>query len=158
VYTSDDTAHGSKGDEPIFMGTHKNSLDGKKRLTIPSKWREQMGAGKTLYLMPGMDTECLWVYPKGELNLKINKLRQASMGDDEAQMLARIFGGESQDAEWDSQGRVRVTDFLLEYAGLEKEVLIVGALTRFEMWAPAAYMAFMKQHRSKLKDAVRNHM
>ncbi|MFT5123192.1 MAG: MraZ protein [Kiritimatiellia bacterium] len=140
------------------MGTHKNSLDGKKRLTVPSKWREQMGAGQTLYVMPDMDVDCLRVYPKAGLNLKVSKLRNASMGDEEAQMLARIFGGESQDAEWDNQGRVRITDFLLEYAGLKKEVLIVGALTHFELWEPAAYMAYMKQHRSKLKEAIRNHM
>ena len=135
---------------PIFTGVTKASLDAKNRFTVPSRWRDSLNPNKTLYVMPGIGEgeHCLWIYPQQELQFKIAKLRQASMADTGAKVLARIFAGGTVECEWDTQGRLRLTDFLLEHARLEKEALIVGTFSRFELWEPNLY----KQYREENQD------
>jgi MraZ protein len=120
----------------MFVGEYVHNLDPKKRLTIPSVWRAQIGTPKSVYVLPDFHHHCLNVFPAGEMAHRLEKLRRHSMADRQARQFARVLGEASDLLAWDSQGRIRIKDRLLKFAGLEERVVMVGALDRFELWNP----------------------
>jgi MraZ protein len=120
----------------LFVGNFEHSLDPKRRLTIPAVWRVQAGTPPSVYVLPDFNQPCLNVYPAGEMSRKLETLRKYPMWDQNARRFSRVLGGNSELLPWDSQGRIRIKDSLLEFAGLKDRVLLVGALDRFELWSP----------------------
>lgn len=120
----------------VFVSTYVHSLDPKKRLTIPSGWRAQVGTPKSLYVLPDVDHKCLCVFPSAEMTHRIAKMRSHSIADKKARHFARVLGSQSDLVSWDSQGRIRIKDELLVFAGLVDQVTMVGAFDRFELWSP----------------------
>ncbi len=120
----------------MFVGNFTHNLDPKRRLTIPSVWRAQVGKPESVYVIPDFHKKCLGVYPAAELARKLESLRKYSMGDAKARRFARALGGNSELLAWDVQGRIRIKDALLEFAGLTEGVILVGAMDRFELWSP----------------------
>jgi MraZ protein len=120
----------------LFVGTVTHSLDPKKRVTIPSDWRELVGEPSSVYVIPDFRHRCLNVYPAREMLHKLERIRQHSMADQKAMQFARVLGEASALLKWDTQGRIRISDRQLEFAGLTDQVVMVGALNRFELWSP----------------------
>lgn len=120
----------------VFVGEFTHSLDPKKRLTIPSVWRAQVGAPKSLYVFPDFYRKCLNVFPAGEMARKLEKIRRQSMTDRKATEFASVLGSASDLVPWDSQGRIRIKDKLLRFAGLVDQVVLIGALDKFQLWNP----------------------
>ena len=118
-----------------FVGTFKHSLDSKKRLTIPSGWRD-VANDPDLFVLPGVNIKCLYVFPVQEMMRRLEKFRSVSIADAKAQQFARAFFSRACQIPWDSQGRMRVNDDLLEYAELTNQVVLVGVGNRFELWSP----------------------
>lgn len=125
----------------IFAGVFTHMLDPKRRLTIPSEWRDCVGQPNSVYVMRGMGEPYLTIYPAREMILKLDKLRQQSIANPRVRALVRALGSQSQMVTWDTQGRIRVNDELLAYARIEGEVKLVGALQYFELWSPALWTA-----------------
>jgi MraZ protein len=121
----------------LFVGEYQHSLDAKKRLTIPSEWRAQVGTPKSLFVMPDFHVRCLNVYPAGEMTHKLEKLRRHSMADKKAMEFSAVLGAASDVVSWDSQGRIRMNDKLLSFAGLTDQVILIGALDKFQLWSPS---------------------
>ena len=122
----------------MFVGEFRHTLDPKKRLTIPSVWRAQVEVPRSLYVLPDPNNRCLGLYPAREMAPKLERIRKLSMSDAKARHYARVLGRASDLVSWDSQGRIRVKDKLLEFAGLSGDVLMVGAIDRIELWNPDA--------------------
>jgi MraZ protein len=120
---------------PVFVGDYTHSLDPKKRLTIPSVWRAQVGSPKSLFVMPDFYEKCLNVFPAGEMFHKLQKFREHSLADKKAMQFASVLGSASDLVPWDAQGRIRIKDKLLEFAGLVHQVVLVGALNKFQIWS-----------------------
>ncbi len=120
----------------VFVSTFTHSLDPKKRLTIPSQWRAQVGDPKSLYVLPDVRHKCLCLFPSGEIAYRLRKMREHSIADDKARSFARVLASQSDLVSWDSQGRIRIKDALLAFAGLQNQVALVGAFDRFELWNP----------------------
>lgn len=120
----------------VFVSNFTHSLDPKKRLTIPSEWRAQVGRPQSLYVLPDINLKCLCVFPASEMMRRLENMRRHSMADKKARQFARELGSHSDLVSWDSQGRIRIKDELLELAGLTDQVVMVGALDRFELWSP----------------------
>jgi len=123
----------------LFVGHFEHSMDSKKRVTIPSEWREQVGSPKSLYVVPDMQERCLIVLPSSELLFRVERLRARSIADSDARRFARILASQSDLVAWDGQGRIRIKDHLLAYAGIEEQVIFVGALDKFELWSPVMW-------------------
>lgn len=123
-----------------FMGRHLHALDNKKRLTIPSAWRELTGEPAQLVAVPSVtsnaDERCVWIYPAREWNLRVARLRQVSSADETVRRVLRVLASRSEMLTWDAAGRLRVSDESLKHAGLTGQVLLVGAFERFELWEP----------------------
>ena len=111
-------------------------MDSKKRLTIPSDWRELVGVPKRLFVLPGVNDKCLCVYPSREMTRRLEKLRNLSIADTKGRQLARTLASRSDLVPWDTQGRIRIKDDLLEYAELINQVVLVGTFDGFELWNP----------------------
>lgn len=140
-----------------FASNFIHSLDPKKRLTIPAIWRDQVGEPKSLYVLPGLSNEkCLYVYPAQEMARRLEKFRKIGIGDKKARMFARMLASNSDLVAWDAQGRIRIKDELLAYAGIISSVKFVGAWDRFEVWAPEEYeKAVSSIDQATMEDAVR---
>ena len=120
----------------VFVNTFTHSLDDKKRLTIPSDWRELAGEPRCLIVLPGVNEPCLSVYPAREMNRRTEKIRNLSIADEQGRRFLRTLASRSDLVPWDAQGRIRIKDELLVFAGLKDEVKLVGAFECFELWSP----------------------
>ena len=141
--------------EGLFVSNFTHSLDPKKRLTIPSDWREQVGDPSALYVLPDMHESCLIAFPAREMAFRLAKMRRHSIADRKARAFARVLAAQSELVAWDSQGRIRIKDDLLNFAGLTDKVVLVGAFDSFELWSPESLDAAGGMDRDKLQDAAR---
>jgi MraZ protein len=115
----------------MFIGEYQHSLDSKNRIIIPSKIREDLGA--RFVITKGLDN-CLYVYPMNEWeNLEI-KLKTLPLTSKDARAFVRFFFSGATECEMDKQGRTTITSNLLQYAGIEKDVVIIGVSNRLEIW------------------------
>lgn len=121
----------------MFVGDFLHALDPKKRLTIPSEWRAQVGEPKNLFVLPDFHERCLNVLPAAEMAQKLERIRRHSMSDRKAMEFTRTLGAASDLVSWDTQGRVRIKDKLLEFAGITDQVKMIGAMNRFQLWSPS---------------------
>jgi len=106
-------------------------MDAKGRVIVPSRFRE--GLGERFILTKGLDN-CLFAYSSEEwLNLE-NKLKALPLANKDARAFVRFFFSGATGCETDKQGRVLIPSNLRDYAGLQKEVYIIGVSTRVEVW------------------------
>jgi len=120
----------------VFVGEFRHLLDPKKRLTIPSVWREQVGVPEQLYVLPGVNVPCLCVFPAREMARRLERIRSLSLADEKGRQFLRTLASRSDLVPWDTQGRIRVKDDLLISADLSSDVVLVGAFEYFELWSP----------------------
>ena len=139
----------------LFVNRYVHSLDPKKRLTIPSGWRAQVGEPRSLYVLPDIHQRCLCVFPAGELVKRLEKMREHSIADEKARHFARVLGSKSDLVAWDSQGRIRIKDELLNFAGLESRVVLVGAIDMFELWKPENLESVVEDEGGGLAEAAK---
>ncbi|MCR5054710.1 MAG: division/cell wall cluster transcriptional repressor MraZ [Lachnospiraceae bacterium] len=115
----------------MFMGEYSHSLDPKGRLIMPAKFREQLG--DKFIVTKGLDG-CLFVYPMKEWQNIEDKFREIPLTSKKAREFMRFFFAGASDLEFDKQGRVLLPQTLRGYAGLQKDVVLTGVLSRIEIW------------------------
>ena len=115
----------------MLIGEYKHTLDTKKRLSLPSKWRKELG--KRLVVTRGLDN-CLFVYPLGEWRKITAKIDQLPLGQADTRSFNRFFLSGAVEVEVDSVGRILVPDFLKEFAVLDSKVVLAGIHNRVEIW------------------------
>ena len=111
-----------------ITGTYEHTMDAKGRLFVPAKLREDLGS--VCYLTLGVDN-CLAIHPQESWDRFAEKAAALPMGQSKH---LRAFFANAMRVEPDSQGRIVIPQFLRQYAGLVKEVIIIGANTRAEIW------------------------
>ena len=119
------------GDCVMFMGEYNHTVDAKGRLIVPAKFREQLG--DEYVVTKGLDG-CLFVYTQDEWHNIEEKFRGISMTSKDARKFSRFFFAGAASCEVDKQGRILLPTVLREYAGLTKDVVLVGVLSRVEIW------------------------
>jgi MraZ protein len=119
------------GEETVFMGEYQHSLDNKGRVFLPAKFRD--GLGETFVATKGLD-KCLFVYPREEWLILEDKLKRLPISKPEARAFVRFFFAGAAELECDKQGRVLLPNNLREYAGLDKDVVVLGVSSRIEIW------------------------
>lgn len=116
----------------MFMGEYNHTIDAKGRLIIPAKFREALG--EEFVLTKGLDG-CLSIYPMNEWESFEEKLKKLPLTDKNARAFLRFFVAGATSCELDKQGRILVPATLREFAGLDKEVVLTGNITRVEVWS-----------------------
>jgi len=120
-----------KNYQDMLIGEYKHTLDPKKRLSVPSKWRKDLG--KKLIVTRGLDN-CLFVYPQKEWKRITDKIGQLPLGQADTRSFNRFFLSGAVEVEVDSVGRILVPDFLKEFANLDTKVVLAGIHDRVEIW------------------------
>lgn len=118
----------------MFLGEFSHTLDGKGRLTIPSKFRERLDAGLVVTRSP-MD-RCLLIFPMGEWERIAAKVSALPLADPRSAQLRRAFFSAAEDLAPDKQGRVLLSQRLRDIAQIENEVVVAGVNTFIELWQP----------------------
>lgn len=123
---------------PVFLGRHVHNLDDKGRLAVPSRFRESLRGG--LVLTRGID-RCIAAYPREAWDVLASKVDRLPMTDPHARQFRRMVFAEAVDLKLDSQGRVLVPANLREFAGIDRETIIIGVHASIEIWSPDRWSA-----------------
>ncbi len=116
----------------MFIGEYNHTIDTKGRLIVPSKFRESLG--DNFVVTKGLDG-CLFVFPSEEWNVFAQKLRELPLTKKDARKFSRFFLASAAQCEVDRQGRILLPAVLREFAGLDKDAVLVGISSRIEIWS-----------------------
>jgi MraZ protein len=133
----------------VFLGTHFPKLDAKGRIILPAKFREGLAEG--LVLTKGQD-HCLVVWPRAEFDTYAEQLRANAQASARVRAMTRVFFSSAFDESVDTQGRLTIPPVLREYAGLDRDLTVVGADTRIEIWSAQAWADYLATHESDFAD------
>ena len=120
----------------MFIGEYRFSMDAKGRVSIPTKFREELG--EVFYITKGFDT-CLFVYSAGEWERFMQKLDAARLSSKDSRKIQRFFLAASTECSIDKQGRVLLSAPQREYAGIEKDV-----------WAEDAWRSYVENEETDI--------
>ncbi|MGN6523253.1 MAG: division/cell wall cluster transcriptional repressor MraZ [Actinomycetes bacterium] len=126
----------------LFVGTHSPRLDDKGRFVLPAKFRDQLTEG--LVVTRGQE-RCLYVFPMDEFTRLTDAMRQAPVTSKAARDYMRVFLSGASDEVPDKQGRVTVPPMLRTYAGLEREITVIGTGARLEVWDAATWERYLSE-------------
>ena len=133
-----------------FMGTYTPKLDDKGRLILPAKFREQLAEG--LVVTQGQE-KCLDVWPKADFMAR-GRARQGAGHDLDArgrEHVRTLFASAEQGAP-DKQGRISLTPPLREYAAITRDVVVIGAMDRVEIWEPTRWREYSASAQEKFAE------
>ena len=125
----------------MLIGQHVHTLDPKKRLSLPAKFRSELG--KKVVMTNGLDN-CIFVYSLKEWNKIASKLGEIGLGNANARSFNRFLLGGAEEVDIDAAGRMLVPDFLKEFAQLKEKVVITGVQNRVEIWDETRWNTYVK--------------
>ena len=136
----------------MFAGKFRHMLDNKGRLTIPSRLREAIPREKvaSFWVTLGMEG-CLYIYTPQVWEKLVNQLPTGISTKDKRTFI-RLFFSNATPCDWDKQGRILIPDELRKAAGIEKNVVIVGALDHIEVWDAERWDEFQRENLSKYEE------
>lgn len=123
----------------MFLGTHTPKLDDKGRLILPAKFRGQLADG--LVLARGQE-RCIYVFTPETFQQKVSLISTAPLTSKAARDYVRVFLSGASDEEPDKQFRVTIPPALRQYAGLERDLTVIGAGDRAEIWSTTAWETY----------------
>jgi MraZ protein len=126
----------------VFLGTHTPRLDDKGRLILPAKFRDELAGG--VVITKGQE-HCLYVFPIAEFQRQADALAAQPVTNKAARAYSRVFFAGAHDEVPDRQGRVTIPSHLREYAGLDRELVVIGASTRVEIWDKQSWDSFLSE-------------
>ncbi|MDN4612062.1 division/cell wall cluster transcriptional repressor MraZ [Arthrobacter sp. MDB2-24] len=133
----------------MFLGTHTPRLDEKGRLILPAKFREELSEG--LVLTRGQE-RCIYVFSMSEFERVHEQMRAAPISSRQARDYNRIFLSGASDEVPDKQGRITIPPALRSYAGLDRDLAVIGAGSRAEIWAAEAWESYLDEKEAAFSD------
>lgn len=137
----------------MFLGEYQHSLDAKARITIPSKFREELG--EKFIATKGLDN-CIFLYPLQEWHEIEQKLSKLPLTRADVRSFVRFFFSGAAELELDKQGRTVVPANLREYAEIEKDVVIIGVGSRVEVWSTGKWENYNEVASSSFEEIAEN--
>ena len=119
-----------------FVGRYEHSLDAKGRVILPAKFRSAFERGG--YLAENHEG-CLALWTLGEFERQMAQMQDRAAGGRSDRNRARLWASNAQEVEVDRQGRMPIAARLRDFARLESDVLVIGAIDRIELWNPAVF-------------------
>ncbi len=133
----------------MFMGEYNHTVDTKGRLIIPSRFREALG--DVFVVTKGLDG-CLFVYDPTEWNAFEERLKAMPISKKDNRMFVRHFLAGAAEVEVDKQGRVLLPVKLREFAGITKDVVLVGAAGHIEIWSQERWTVMEENEAESMED------
>jgi MraZ protein len=132
----------------LFVGSFTHSLDAKRRMIFPSSWRNLTGESNQLFAFPHPEEKCLYLYTAAEMMRRIDELRTSGSIDANDQQAIRSITAGADMLVWDTQGRIRIGENLLAHIEVQEQLVLVGALTRIELWSAENFDLALPQESS----------
>lgn len=123
----------------MLIGEYQHTLDDKKRLSLPAKFRKELG--KKLVVTRGLEG-CLFVYSQKEWSTISARVGELGMGQAATRGIARFFIAGAVEVDVDTAGRILIPDFLKEFAHLANTIVLAGVQTRVEIWNDKAWASY----------------
>lgn len=136
-----------------LVDEYQRQLDERGRIILPSKLREDICG--TVYITQSMSENCLHLYTEEEWQKVAEKVNQLPTATDRnAAAFVRLFFGKATAVVVDKQGRVPISKRLIDFAGLSKDVVLVGANTRLEIWDMEQWDRYQNEVSQVMLDGV----
>ncbi|MBL7155609.1 MAG: division/cell wall cluster transcriptional repressor MraZ [Candidatus Omnitrophica bacterium] len=137
----------------MFYGEHEHKLDKKGRIIIPSKFREVSKENyvEKFYITRGLDV-CLFMFPEDEWKLQEARFKNLSFTKSQARKFNRLFFSGAVETVPDKQGRILVPPYLKSYAGIKKDIMIIGVANRIEIWNKDKWAEFYRTSKESFED------
>ncbi len=133
----------------MFIGEYSYIIDHKKRVAIPSKFRKVLG--KKAIVTKGID-KCLTVYTFSEWKKVAKKLEELPSSRVNVRGFVRVMLSGAVDITLDKLGRILIPDYLKEYAGLKKDVVVVGLSNKIEIWDKVSWKTYKEKTEKEIGD------
>jgi len=124
----------------MFLGTHTPLLDDKGRLILPARFRDELAGG--VVITKGQE-RCLYVFTTNEFNRIAAQLHEQPVTHKAARAYSRVFFASAHDEIPDKQGRVTIPAHLRDYASLDRELVVIGASSRVEIWDRQSWETYL---------------
>ena len=124
--------------DAVLSGVAQHALDPKRRVTIPSGWRDALGNPAYVFVMADPHEKCLRLLSNERMQGLREKLLGKRFSDPLVAQKLRVLGQNTEQLPLDVQGRIRISDRLLNFAGITGKIAFVGAITYGEIWAAEA--------------------
>ncbi len=136
----------------MFYGEYSHSIDRKGRLILPAKFREVAKANfiEKFFLTRGLD-KCLFMFSEEEWRLQENKFKAVSFTKQEGRTFNRLYFSGAMEVIPDRQGRILLPQYLKDFAGIKKELVIVGVSNRIEIWSNDLWKDFYGNSRQSFE-------
>jgi MraZ protein len=138
----------------MFKGIHNMNLDGKGRLTIPSKYRSTIIDQVNGNMVITIDSEekCLLLYPSTAWRKIQDKINNLPSFNKNAKRIQRLLIGHAEDLEMDASGRVLISKPLINFAEMTKKITLIGQGEKFEIWSDDVWNSRVNKWRSEETD------
>ncbi|CDC60951.1 protein MraZ [Clostridium sp. CAG:417] len=137
----------------MLMGEYHHNIDDKGRLTIPSKFRDDLG--EKFVITRGLEN-CLFAYSLDDFQKIVAELQKIPFTKKDARQFMRFFLSGATTVEFDKQGRINISSPLISYAGLKKECIIIGTGDRLEIWSSDNWNDFFDSTKDNMSDIAEN--
>lgn len=137
----------------MFLGEYKHSIDPKGRVTIPARFRDELGS--SFVATKGLD-DCIFIYPMDEWKILEGKLKTLPFTRADVRSFVRFFFAGACELEMDKQGRILLPANLREYAGIEKELVVIGVGSRVEIWSSETWEGYNQTTESSFESIAEN--
>ncbi len=138
----------------MFIGEYNHNLDDKGRLAIPAKFRTILKKGAVV--TKGLDN-CLFLYSKEQFDIIAKKFAGLPIGSAKARAFSRHMLAGAMDLEFDNQGRITLPEYLRNFSGLKKKIIVAGLYNHLEIWDEAAWNKY-KNESEKNSNAIAEEM
>ncbi len=137
----------------MFMSQYNHTIDAKGRVIIPAKFREKLG--DAFVVTKGLDG-CLYGYAKEEWSAFEEKLGTLPITNKNSRQFTRFFLAGAAECELDKQGRILIPSVLREFAGLDKDVVLVGVASKIEIWSKERWDESNGEYETNMDDIAMN--
>jgi len=137
----------------MFYGEYEHSIDRKGRLILPAKFREAAKAQfiEKFFVTRGLD-KCLFMFSEEEWRSQENKFKSMPFTKQQARTFNRLLFSGAQEVSADKQGRILLPQYLKDFAGIKRDVVVVGVSNRIEIWSRDTWLEFAKNSRQSFEE------
>ncbi|MCZ2402352.1 division/cell wall cluster transcriptional repressor MraZ [Paenarthrobacter sp. Z7-10] len=139
----------------MFLGTYSPRLDEKGRVILPAKYREELAEG--LVLTRGQE-RCIYVFSRAEFEKTHEQMQRSPISSRRTRDYLRVFLSGASDEVPDKQGRVTIPPALRDYAGLDRELIVIGVGARAEIWDATAWVDYLAASEDSFSDTDEENM
>lgn len=122
----------------VLAGRFEHKVDAWQRVRLPASWYVEMGNPKRVVVMVDSGEKCLDLVPIETMEARMKVLRRKSGNDPEIQRVLKILGQNMEEVEVNSRHLIRISDRLLDFAGIRKKIVFRGCNRTAQLWNPTA--------------------